>query len=237
MSDALTPSDAVRKHVTTVVEELQRAYLPDAGVPPTSYGAATLAGLRKAQGSASTLDPRALSSILEGLPVELQSRDRGATQGLSLSRPEVAVHTALVTYAVHQQSEREGQHRRGVGLGSATRALARQRAAQKPSEAVGGLDERVVERFHRVSTAQTAELRMTALRALVTLMRAAEPSVFLDYGLLAQDVYWLQQPAHVHRVQLRWGRELHRTERHTADAPADSTTTDPAAHESEGTMS
>lgn len=238
MSDTLTPSEAVRQHVTGVVEALQRGYLPAPDQPPTSYGAATLAALRRAQGRPSTVDPRALSLVLEGLPHQLQSQDRGATQRLTLSRSEIAVQTALVTYALHQQSQRDAQHRRGVGLGAATRALARHRAAQSPGEAVSGLDERVVERFHRVSTAQTAELRMTALRALVTLMRAAEPSIRLDYGQLAQDVYWLQQPASVHRVQLRWGRELHRTERHSAEAPADpAAATEPASPETEGTMS
>lgn len=234
MSETRAPSDALRQHVTTVVEALQRQYLPESGRPPTSHGAATLAGLRRAQGQPASLDPRALSLILEGLPGELQSRDRRPTERLALSRAEVAVQTALVTYAVHQQSQREDQHRRGVGLGTATRALARHRAAQTPAEAVGGLDERVVERFHRVSTAQTAELRMTALRALVTLMRAAEPSVPLDYGQLAEDVYWLQHPSSVHRVQLRWGRQLHRTERHTGE---DAQATAPTPSETEGTKS
>lgn len=220
----LRSSDAVRQHVTAVVERLQHEYLPGGGAPPTSHGAATLARLRRAQGSVATLDPRALAMVLDGLPPEVQTRSSGPTDAVQLSRAERAVQTALTTYAVHQQSQREPQHARGVSLGAAVRVLARQRASLSPGEAVGGMDDNVVQRLHRVSTAQSPELRTNALRALVTLMRSAERTVTLDYGLLAQDLYWLQVPSGVHGVQLRWGRDLHRTERHTDEASPDSAT-------------
>lgn len=145
------------------------------------------------------------------------------------TRAEQAVHTALTMYAVHQQSRRERQHVRGVGLGEATQKLARQRASV---DAVGGLDEPTVQRLHRVSMAQTPTLRADALRALVTLMRSAHPPVGLDYGRLAEDLFWLQFPGATSQVHLRWGRGLHRSR--TDDSQGDQQNTDNTPPETAG---
>lgn len=204
---------AVRDHVTRIVERLQAEYLPGAGIPSTSWAAGTLARLRRAQGAAGGADPRSWSLVLDGLPSAVQTPSGGPGITSGPTRAELAVHTALTTYAVHQQSRRDPQHKRGVGLGEATRSLARQRAALAPGEAVSGLDDGVVQRLHRVSMAQTQALRTDALRALVTLMRSAGSPVELDYGLLARDLFWLQFPGARHRVQLEWGRGLHRRPR------------------------
>lgn len=202
---------AVKAHVTGVVLRLQSGYLrEDKG--STSESVSTLARLRRAQGVAGSADPRSWALVLEGLPTILQASDSGSAVGVKPTRAEQAVHTSLTTYAVHQQGRRDPQHVRGVGLGEATRRLARQRATE---DAVGGLDEPTVQRLHRVSMAQTAELRVDALRALVTLMRGAERTVGLDYGRLAEDLFWLQFPGAAHGVQLSWGRGLHRFNQHT----------------------
>lgn len=212
---ALTMKDTARlvgRHVNAVVSRLQGGYLPASG-RPTSAAVQTLALLRRALGAAGAADPRSWALVLEGLPDELAAPAAGSLA--APTRAERAIFTALTTYAVHQQSQPRPMHVAGVGLGEATRRLARQRA--RP-DAVGGLDDATVQRLHRISLARTDEMRAQALRAAVQLMRSAEPAVGLDYRSLAQDLYWLQFPSAASRVHLRWGRGLHArsTEERTA---------------------
>lgn len=199
-------SDLVRAHVVRVITPVQQQYARGSGHPPTSAAVQTLATLRRASGSTATADPRVWAVVLKEIPERLMGAPGGRlTEPTSAER---AVFTALTTYAVHQQSQRQGMHQPGVGLGVATRLLAGQR-----SRDAGRLDDGTIERMHKVSLAQTPELRAQALRSLVTLMRSAERPVALDYGRLAQDLFWLQNPRHAHRVHLAWGRDLHRRSR------------------------
>lgn len=213
------PSDLISEHVRRRVTRLQAGYVSPAG--PSSESVRTLALLRRSLGAAGSADPRMWALVLEGLPVELMGPRRGELTAPSKS--ETAVLTALTTYAVHQQSQRVAMHVNGAGLGDATREVARQRARQ---DAPGGLDDATVQRMHRVSMAQTQELRAQALRALVTLMRSGQPAVPLDYGRLAADLYWLQHPVYAPRVHLAWGRQLHTAPPRAQDERNDQEETD-----------
>lgn len=193
----------VGRHVGAVVSRLQGGYLP-ASSNPTSAAVQTLALLRRALGTAGAVDPRSWALVLDGLPDELVEPATGSMT--EPTRAERAIFTALTTYAVHQQSQTRPMHVPGIGLGEATRRVARQRAR---ADAPGGLDEATLQRMHRISLAHTDEMRAQALRSAVQLMRSAEPPVALDYSRLAEDVYWLQVPAAASRVHLRWGRGLH----------------------------
>lgn len=200
--DGPKPSQAVKEHVTRLVERLQAGYLEER--PWSSEAKGQLAELRRTLGAAGAADPRSWAIVLDSLPEVLQQGSRDGSLATP-TRAELAVLTALTTYAVHQQSQREPMHRRGVSLGEATRAVARKRAR---ADAPSGLDEATVDRLHRVSMAQTQELRAQSLRALVQLLRgAAEP---LDYGRLAEDLFWLQDSRSATSVHLAWGRGLHR---------------------------
>lgn len=194
------PSDLVADHVRATVHRLMGGYLAAGG--PTSEATRTLALLRRSLGAAGGADPRMWALVLKGMPAELMGHGTLATP----TRAETAVLTATTLYAVHQQSQRDPMHVNGVGLGDAIRRVAQQRA--RP-DSPGGLDDATVQRMHRVSMAQTQELRAQALRALVTLMRAGSPPVPLDYGQLARDLYWLQFHESAPRVHLAWGRQLH----------------------------
>ncbi|WP_161958483.1 type I-E CRISPR-associated protein Cse2/CasB [Ornithinimicrobium cavernae] len=194
----------MRQHVTGVVLRVQGGYARQGRVAATSAAVQFLAELRRAIGAAGRADPRSWALVLDGLPDALSVPSHG-----SLSRPtraERSIFTALTTYAIHQQGQRQPMHVAGVTLGQATRRLARQRVR---GEGAGDLDEQVVQRLHRVSLAQTDELRAHALRGLVTLMKGAASPVALDYGRLAQDIYWLLTPSTAASVHLNWGRGLH----------------------------
>lgn len=205
---AADQAKAVSAHVARRVNQVQRMYLPESGGPPTSDGAATLALLRRGASATGAVDPRVWGFVLQDLPQELEVLSPYSVD-FRPSRAELAILAALTTYAQHQQSKRAPVHVPGVGLGAAVRALARERAKQI-ADPVGGMDDRVVQRLHRVMLAQTHERRVDALRALIQLTRSADQPIGLDYGRLASDLFWMQFGVGRSRVQLAWGRDLYR---------------------------
>mgnify|MGYP000861947085 CR=1 FL=1 len=130
---------------------------------------------------------------------------------------EIAVHTAMTLYAVHQQSRTEPMFSPGVGLGSAAHDLVGQDEENPSARA----------RFNALVTSTTvAELRHH-LRSFVSLLRAR--GIALDHAMLADDVLRFQQPGGAKQVRLTWARQYYSlpTETRPAADPAsdaDSTT-------------
>ena len=110
---------------------------------------------------------------------------------------EIAVHTAMTLYAVHQQSRTEPMFRPGIGLGSAAHDLVG-RDEENPSARA---------RFNALVTSTTvAELRHH-LRGFVSLLRAR--GIALDHAMLADDVLRFQQPGGAKKVRLAWARQYY----------------------------
>ena len=110
---------------------------------------------------------------------------------------EIAVHTAMTLYAVHQQSRTEPMFRPGAGLGSAAHDLVG-RDEENPSARA---------RFNALVTSTTvAELRHH-LRGFVSLLRAR--GIALDHAMLADDVLRFQQPGGARSVRLAWARQYY----------------------------
>ena len=110
---------------------------------------------------------------------------------------EIAVHTAMTLYAVHQQSRTEPMFRPSVGLGSAAHDLVG-RDEENPSARA---------RFNALVTSTTvAELRHH-LRGFVSLLRAR--GFALDHAMLADDVLRFQQPGGAKQVRLTWARQYY----------------------------
>ena len=111
---------------------------------------------------------------------------------------EIAVHTAMTLYAVHQQSRTEHMFSPGVGLGSAARRLIGPPDEENPSARA---------RFNALVTSTTvAELRHH-LRSFVSLLRAR--GIALDHAMLADDVLRFQQPGGAKKVRLAWARQYY----------------------------
>ena len=126
---------------------------------------------------------------------------------------EIAVHTAMTLYAVHQQSRTEPMFRPGIGLGSAAHDLVG-RDEENPSARA---------RFNALVTSTTvAELRHH-LRGFVSLLRAR--GIALDHAMLADDVLRFQQPGGAKQVRLTWARQYYSPP--AESQPADDT--DPAS--------
>ena len=113
------------------------------------------------------------------------------------TREEIAVHTAMTLYAVHQQSRTEPMFRPGVGLGRAARELV-------------GWDEKnpsAQKRFNALVTSTTvAELRHH-LRGFVSLLRARD--IALDHAMLADNIVHFQRPNGAKQVRLAWARQYY----------------------------
>lgn len=111
---------------------------------------------------------------------------------------EIAVHTAMTLYAVHQQSRTESMFHPGVGPGRAARRLIGPPDEENPSARA---------RFNALVTSTTvAELRHH-LRGFVSLLRAR--GIALDHAMLADDVLRFQQPGGARSVRLNWARQYH----------------------------
>lgn len=112
---------------------------------------------------------------------------------------EVAAHTALTLFAVHQQSRSRSMHRQGVGLGE---AIARLMLLERAGEAA------VRRRFDAAATSVDLAELSHHLRGIVGQLRGHE--VPLDYGMLAVDFARYQYPESVSSVRRKWGRGLYR---------------------------
>lgn len=170
------------------VSQLQTKYLANKESAPR----ATLAHLR----AAATRSPGSVPAIweltIDGLPGSTAyTRDE-------TTRAERASHTALTLYGAHQQSRTEPMHVKEIGLGHAVRRLGPRGSSTETT---------VRRRFDAVATASTFEGTAHHLRALVGQLRAAR--IPLDYGQLADDLLWLQNPTTSDRIRLRWARQYY----------------------------
>jgi CRISPR system Cascade subunit CasB len=198
-----TPLRAVGRLVDVRIAALQERYRHN-----TSGGVSDLAALRRAATEEPGADPRVWGLTLAGVPVE-------AGAGEEPTDAERAVHAAMTLYAVHQQSQPEGMHRPGYGLGRSVRILGRRIDNE----------DAVRRRFEALGTAATFAELMQHSRGLVRQLRSE--AIPLDYGQLADDLVALQSPTGADRVRLRWGRDYHRAR--PADQTHETTTapTDP----------
>lgn len=162
---------------------LQKRYLDN-----ESLGRAEVAALRKGANRA----PGELPEIWELTRVEVPD---GA--GDAPTREEIAVHTAMTLYAVHQQSRSECMFVPGRGLGRAAHELVGTNEENPSARA----------RFNALVTSTTvAELRHH-LRNLVSLLRSR--GIALDHAMLADDIVRFQRPGGAKSVRLAWARQYY----------------------------
>ncbi|MET7394296.1 type I-E CRISPR-associated protein Cse2/CasB [Dactylosporangium sp. NPDC005572] len=212
------PRRALGDHVAATVGKLQAQVLHE---PPVPEAVGAIARLRRCIGRIPGAD-YTLGTYLSVPDELLRGRPRTETDAYDA---EYAVHDAITLYALHQQSRRERMHVSGSGLGVALAALVRKSVSP----------EGVRRRFAALGTATSYAESIHHLRGLVTMLR--EHQIPVDYGLLADDLYTLRQPAGQPpgrpsgraTVQAVWGREFFRTRPTAGDTndsgnPSDSAT-------------
>lgn len=114
------------------------------------------------------------------------------------TREEIAVHTAMTLYAVHQQSRTDPMFHPGKGLGHASRELIGPPDQENPSAR---------KRFDALVTSTTITELRHHLRDLVSLLRAR--GITLDHAMLADDIVRFQRPGGAKEVRLGWARQYH----------------------------
>ncbi len=162
---------------------------------------------------ATTKEPGEIPEIWELTQVKVPDH-----VGDAPTREEVAVHTAMTLYAVHQQSRTTRMFRPGRGLGHAAREL------------VGWEEDNdsARKRFNALVTSTTITELRHHLRNFISLLRARD--ITLDHAMLVDDIARFQRPGGAKKVRLTWARQYHflSTTSDTKTAPrADCTTTAP----------
>jgi len=156
---------------------------------------AMLANLRRGIGEVPGSVPALWEITFSGLPEHLCGTDT------SPSKAEWSIHTALTLYALHQQGkemQQQPMNQKGATLGKSLRGLISSEDDEK----------RVKRRFDAAATSDSLEELSHHLRGLVQLLKSQ--NIPLDYPLLAQDLYWFQNPDHRDLVRLGWGRDFYR---------------------------
>lgn len=188
--EATSVNEELRTHVAKQIGELQKRLLAN---DPNARAA--LAQMRRT-------DPTTDEGILDALTLGFREVPESLIgRGDSPSRAEIAIGTALSLYSIHQQSQKEPMSQSGWGLGRAVRQLANPTSGDSR-------DKPVMRRFNALTTSTDPIEATRHIRGLVTQFRSER--IPLDYGRLAEDIYWLQSPKTQTRVKLNWARDLAR---------------------------
>jgi CRISPR system Cascade subunit CasB len=145
--------------------------------------------------------------LLADLPAQLRGH------GDLPSRGERAAIAALGLFARHQQSQRAlPMHASGNSFGRGLQQLT-------ANDVVGPGASR---RFNSLMAAHAFDSQVWHLRALLTMLRSANPPLPVDFAALARDLYLIQNPSRADGVRLRWSRDFYLHHGSAADAATSS---------------
>lgn len=155
---------------------------------------AHLAELRRGIGKEPGELPALWGAFLEDIPQELLNPNG------EISYAEWSIYTALTLFALHQQGhdpKESPMYLSGKTFGAAV------------AELVTSEDEeqRILRRFNMAATSTERAEMAHHLRGIIQLLRAE--SIPLDYGTLAEDLFWYQFPESQAKVRLRWGQDYY----------------------------
>lgn len=155
---------------------------------------AQLAELRRGVGKEPGDLPALWGVFLDEIPQELVNVSGKA------SHAEWSIYTALTLFALHQQGhdpKTDPMHEAGKTFGSAV------------AELVTSEDEeqRILRRFNMIATSTERTETVHHLRGIIQLLSVA--AIPLDYGALAEDLYWYQFPESQTKTRLRWGQDFY----------------------------
>ncbi|HKM32458.1 MAG TPA: type I-E CRISPR-associated protein Cse2/CasB [Oscillospiraceae bacterium] len=156
---------------------------------------AMLANLRRGIGKVPGELPELWGEFLQDIPEEFLSRNGEPT------KEEWAIYIALTMFALHQQGREMPMHQQGASLGRAVRKLEKDKDDR----------ERVLRRFGPIVTATDMQGLSYHLRNMIQLLRSE--GISLDYGMLANDLFWFQFAEQQNKVKLTWGEEYYKQNR------------------------
>lgn len=194
MEEKRNPSNLIGK---IVQEKIERLLAED------PWSRAMLAKLRRGVGKNPGELPELFEIVLSDVPEDLYGT------GDQISKPVLAIYTALTLFALHQQgkdrpmsnSGTEMNRFSGNSLGAAVGELVRLKDDVNNEGAVK-------RRFDTVVTATEFTEFAYHARSLIQLLKTED--IQLDYPRLAMDFYWYQFDDVRNRIRLRWGEDYYR---------------------------
>ncbi len=161
----------------------------------TSQGKATLARLRNSIGKPLTDTIEVWSILFEYLPEEFLGTDK------NVSYEEISILTTLQLYALHKQGLSKSVLLEGENgyknIGYSLRCI-------RKGEDIKSSDRR----FNAMITSSTFEELTYHLRHLINLMKSRNSQANVNYGKLAEDLYWYKR-GYAERIRLSWAREYY----------------------------
>ncbi|MFT8330542.1 type I-E CRISPR-associated protein Cse2/CasB [Bifidobacterium psychraerophilum] len=161
-----------------------------------AYATAAIAKLKRSVGHDIGADPDIFEWTLAGLP-EPDEEQKHQISGVPTAH-ELAAHTAITLFALHQQSihEMSVHTQSALSLGGAVARLSFDNAN------VAGIRSR----FNRIQTAGSWQELVHHARGLIALMK--RDRIVLNYALFAQDLLQLHAGrVSANNVRMRWGKD------------------------------
>lgn len=152
-----------------------------------------MAALRQSLAKEPGTDPATWELTMADVESRFEPRDTASPE-------EWAVHIALTSFALHQQSHSEPMHVPGVPFGQAIQRLANVNA-EGPSKGVR-------RRLDALVTASSGKEFQHHLGALIRMLRTER--IGFDYGLFAEQIVWFLNPRTRKSAQLQWARDFSR---------------------------
>lgn len=163
------------------------------------WSKAMLAKLRRGIGKDPSETPDVWELTLAGIPEELMGYE--GTGNFVANEAEMAVHTALTLYSLHQQGNISPVNVPGRSFASAIRNLI---SADKTNESA------IKRRFDSIITSDDLMELSNHARGLIQLMKASKYNITFDYSTFAKDLYRYQYDRGRDEVRLNWGLDFYR---------------------------
>jgi CRISPR type I-E-associated protein CasB/Cse2 len=187
--------EIIEQAVDCIIKRLTKQDTGDRYGKLTAWSTAMLARLRHAADSKPGRDMGIWEITIGILPVEEYA-------SYELEKAELAVHTTLTLFGIHQQGKTRSVSRSGVGFGKAVRKIV---LPDRTNEAG----------VWRVFTAMVSASDFYGMahyaRNMVRLMRSSKTEdIKFDYPKFATDLYLCQMSAEMHSsIMRKWGRDYY----------------------------
>ena len=162
----------------------------------SSMGKAILARLRNSIGRNYVDMVDIMPYVFGKLPDEFLGSSKRMTD------EEICILTSLQLYAIYQQGEESCVYFNEEGysnIGTSLRVLR------------SGDDTTAVDRrFNAMITSTEFDELIVHLRHLIRLLKSKQKGIKVDYGRLAEDLYWIRKNKNKENIILNWAREYYK---------------------------
>lgn len=163
------------------------------------WSKAMLAKLRRGIGKEPAETPEIWEVTLNDISEELTGRE--GTGSYVANEAEMAIHTALTLYSLHQQGNSSAVSSSEWSFASAIRNLI---SADK------GNEKAIKRRFDAIVTSDELTELSNHARGLIQLMKASKYAITFNYPKFAGDLYAFQYDGGRGEVRLRWGLDFYK---------------------------